>query len=50
MMGTILTLAAAAFVTMFTLSLCRITGHADCEQERNWREYEAKQKNRNEGG
>lgn len=48
MIGTILTLAAAAFVTMFVLSLCRIAWRADGAQEKNRRDYAAGKKRTDE--
>ena len=43
-MDTILTLAAAGFVVLVTLSLCRIAAQADRNRERNMRDYEARKK------
>lgn len=44
MIGTILTLAAAGFVALVMLSLCRIAAQADRNMERNMRDYEARKK------
>lgn len=47
-MGTILTVAAAGFVTLVMLSLCRIAAQADRDMEKDWRDYAARKKRSDE--